>query len=95
MDGPEFRRDLYRGAARYYDQFRLAYPRTLIDDLLLRVGVDGKGRLLDVACGTGQISFAMHRSFKEVWAVDQEPEMVEVGREKADEFGVGNVRFAA
>jgi ubiquinone/menaquinone biosynthesis C-methylase UbiE len=93
VDEPEFRRDLYRGTARYYDRFRVPYPSTLIDDLLGRAEVNGEGRLLDLACGTGQISFAMHRSFAEVWAVDQEPDMVAVGRERAEEAGVRNIRF--
>ena len=93
MDELEFLKDLYRGTARYYDRFRIPYPRALIDDLLRRAEVNGEGRLLDLACGTGQISFAMHRSFEEVWAVDQEPDMIEVGREKAEEAGVRNIRF--
>jgi ubiquinone/menaquinone biosynthesis C-methylase UbiE len=91
---PEFRRDLYRGTARYYDRFLVPYPSALIDDLLARAGVNGDGRLLDLACGTGQISFAMHNSFEEVCAVDQEPDMITVGRERAEEAGVRNVRFS-
>jgi ubiquinone/menaquinone biosynthesis C-methylase UbiE len=90
---PEFRPDLYRGAARYYERFRVPYPSALIDDLLARAEVNGEGRLLDLACGTGQISFAIHRAFKEVWAVDQEPDMIAVGQERADEAGVRNLRF--
>lgn len=93
VDELEFRTDLYRGTARYYERFRVPYPSALIDDLLGRAEVSGEGRLLDLACGTGQISFGMHRSFEEVWAVDQEPDMIGVGREKAEESGVRNVRF--
>jgi len=56
--------------------------------------MNGKGRLLDLACGTGQISFAMHSSFDEIWAVDdQEPDMVGVAREKAERLGIRNIRF--
>jgi len=89
----EFRRDLFRGTARYYDRFRVPYPRGLIDDLAERSGVSGTGRLLDLACGTGQVSFALHSRFDEVWAVDQEPEMVGVAREKAETAAVRNIRF--
>ena len=32
----EFRRDLFRGTARYYDRFRVPYPQSLIDDLAER-----------------------------------------------------------
>jgi SAM-dependent methyltransferase len=87
---PVFRRDLFRGTARYYDEFRVPYPPSLIDDLAARAGEGG--RLLDLACGTGQITFALHDRYREVWAVDQEPEMVAVVGEKAEAAGIGNIR---
>jgi ubiquinone/menaquinone biosynthesis C-methylase UbiE len=93
VDEPEFRPDLYRGTARHYDRFRVPYPPALIDDLLARAEVNGEGRLLDLACGTGQISFAVHNSFEEVWAVDQETDMIGFGREKAEVAGIRNIGF--
>ncbi len=78
MADPEFRADLYRGAARSYDAYRLPYPRDLIDDLAARSGADGTGRLLDLACGTGQVAFALRDRFAQIWAVDQEPDMIEL-----------------
>ena len=89
---PEFRRDLFRGTARYYDRFRVPYPQSLIDDLAERSAAGGQGRLLDLACGTGQLSFALHARFAEVWAVDQEPDMIAVVREKAEAAGLGHIR---
>ena len=88
----EFRRDLFRGTARYYDRFRVPYPQSLIDDLAERSAAGGQGRLLDLACGTGQLSFALHDRFGEVWAVDQEPDMITVVREKADAAGLRGIR---
>jgi SAM-dependent methyltransferase len=81
-----FRRDLYQGTARYYDRFRVPYPKALVADLLERVSAADRGTLLDLACGTGQITFAAHDRFAEVWAVDQEPEMTDVVRQKAGGF---------
>ncbi|MBO4258351.1 class I SAM-dependent methyltransferase [Streptomyces griseorubiginosus] len=83
VDGPAFRRDLYRGTALDYDRFRVPYPGELIADLVRRAAADPGGRALDLACGTGQIAFAVREFFDEVWAVDQEPDMIEVVREKA------------
>jgi SAM-dependent methyltransferase len=82
-DEPTYSPDLYRGTAQYYDRFRLSYPDALIADLVRRTGASGAGRLLDLACGTGQLAFALRSSFASVWAVDQEPDMVEVVRAKA------------
>jgi len=90
-DDPEFRPNLFRGTAPDYDRFRLAYPESLLDDLLHRAAVTGKGLLLDVACGTGQVAFALAGAFREVWAFDQEPDMIRVVREKAEALGTGRV----
>ena len=64
VDDPDFRRDLYRGTAQFCDRFRVHYPRFLIDDLVERSGAKGEGRLLDLACGTGLISFALRGHFR-------------------------------
>ena len=88
----EFRRDLFQGTARDYDRFRVPYPRSLIDDLAVRSGATGRGRLLDLACGTGQVTFALASRFGEVWAVDQEPDMTSLVRQKARSAGLGHIR---
>jgi SAM-dependent methyltransferase len=95
MADPGFRRDLYAGTARYYDQFRPPYPQALIDDLAARSGADGSGLLLDLACGTGHVTFALQDRFAEVWAVDQEPDMISVASQKASAAGIGKIRFQA
>jgi SAM-dependent methyltransferase len=93
MDDPQFRADLYRGTASYYDRFRVPYPQNLLDDLAQQSGASGEGRLLDLACGPGLISFAMHGQFREVWAVDQEPGMIDVARQKAAAAGISTLHF--
>jgi SAM-dependent methyltransferase len=92
VDEVRFAADLYRGSAGYYDRYRLGYPETMIGDLVRRAGVPGRARLLDLACGTGQLAFALRRWFGEVWAVDQEPDMVQVVAAKAAAGGAADVR---
>jgi SAM-dependent methyltransferase len=89
---PRFRPDLFHGTARSYDEFRLPYPQALIDDLADRCGADGAGTLLDLACGTGQLGLALRSRFSEVWAVDLEPEMIDLVRRKAQTAGYTSVR---
>ncbi len=48
--------------------------------------------MLDLACGTGQLAFPLRHWFAEVWAVDQEPDMVEVVRAKAAAAEAPNFR---
>ncbi len=90
-----FRNDLYKGTAPYYDRFRPPYPTALLDDLLRRANLPEGARLLDLACGTGQLAFALHDSFADVWAVDQEPETIDFALGKAERSGVTNIRWIA
>ncbi len=92
---PRFAADLYRGTAGYYDRYRLPYPEAMTEHLIASAGVSGHGRLLDLACGTGQLTFPLRRWFSEVWAVDREPDMAEAVRAKADALGAGNIRAVA
>jgi SAM-dependent methyltransferase len=87
-----FEPGLYRGAAGYYERFRLPYPDAMIADLARRAAPSGRGRLLDLACGTGQLAFPLRGWFAEVWAVDAEPGMTEVVRAKAAAAGAARIR---
>lgn len=91
-DEVRFAADLYRGTAGYYDRYRRPYPDAMIEDLIRRAGASQRGRMLDLACGTGHLAFALRRWFGEVWAVDQEPDMVELVAAKAAAAGAGDVR---
>ncbi len=90
---PEYRPDLYEGTAEFYDRYRPGYPSALFDDLLDRATIGDRGRLLDLACGTGQIAFALADRFDEVIALDQEPEMVTFAAAKANALGITNVSW--
>ena len=92
VDEVRFAADLYGGTAGYYDRYRLLYPEGMLTDLIRRADLPERGRLLDLACGTGQLAFALRGWFSEVWAVDQEPDMVEVVRAKAAARRAGDVR---
>lgn len=91
-DPVKFSPDLYRGTAADYDRFRVPYPQALINDLVARVHPSSGGELLDLACGTGQLTFALVDRFGDVWAVDQEPDMIELVRAKAAGARPGRVK---
>jgi SAM-dependent methyltransferase len=90
-DEVSFAPDLYRGTAGYYDRFRLSYPDVMTADLMGRVAPSGQGRLLDLACGTGQLAFPLAPWYSEVWAVDQEPDMIDMVRAKMTAGAVGRI----
>ncbi|HVV74892.1 MAG TPA: class I SAM-dependent methyltransferase [Mycobacteriales bacterium] len=88
-----FRADLYKGTAEYYDRFRRPYPDALFADLRSRVPIGGRGRLLDVACGTGQITFVLAHDFVETIAIDAEAETVAFAMAKAADRGTRGVHW--
>lgn len=85
--------DLYSGTAEAYARYRPGYPDALLDDLRRRADIAGQGRLLDLACGPGRVALPLAEFFGEVWAVDQEPEMIEAGRARAMRQGVTNISW--
>ncbi|MEY9855702.1 SAM-dependent methyltransferase [Catenulispora sp. GAS73] len=91
-DETHFVTDLYQGTAGYYERYRLPYPAPLLSRLVADSRVSGGGRLLDLACGTGQLAFPLSPHFAEVWAVDQEPDMIETVRAKANAAGMKALR---
>lgn len=92
MNDAVFAPNLYQGTAGYYDRFRLPYPDAMTDDLLRRAAPSGDGRLLDLACGTGQLAFPLGGRFADVWAVDAEADMTGVVRAKAGAAHAGHFR---
>ena len=46
-----------------------------------------------MACGPGRVALPLAGYFREVWAVDQEPEMIEVGRTRAKRQRLANIRW--
>ena len=90
---PDFAEDAFEETATYYARYRVPYPKVLIDDLLDRAGNSGTGRLLDLACGPGRLAIPLSPSFSEVWAIDLEPEMVEVGKNDAGLRNVTNIKW--
>lgn len=90
---PDFSEDVFTGTAAHYAKCRLPYPEALNRDLLDRAGVSGGERLLDLACGPGRVALPLASSFGEVWAIDLEPEMIEVGKSVAEKRGINNIRW--
>jgi SAM-dependent methyltransferase len=90
---PLFPANAFVGTAPYYARYRVPYPHALTQDLIRRAGITSHGRLLDLACGPGRVAFAIAESFQEIWAIDLEPEMVEVGTQEAAQRGIHNIQW--
>jgi SAM-dependent methyltransferase len=87
------RPEAFAGTARAYLRYRPPYPRALLDYLLANVGAPRSGALLDLACGPGRVALDLAGAFGTVWAIDLEPEMIEVGKADATRRGIGHVAW--
>ncbi len=84
---------LFKGTAEYYSKYRAGYPKELFDYVTQRFCMNKNGRLLDIACGTGQLAIPLSKNFKEVIGLDQEQEMLDEGKKEAKKFSIKNINW--
>lgn len=81
---------LYAGSAEHYAVGRMAYPTALAEALRDELGLDGRGRLLDVGCGPGSLTLLLAPLFEEAVGVDADGGMLEVAASRSE---LTNVRW--
>jgi SAM-dependent methyltransferase len=86
-------RDIFKGTASYYARYRPGYPEPFLAYVARRFGLDGRGRLLDLGCGSGQLALPLAPHFEEVLGLDPEPEMLREAEAAAARTGTTNARF--
>ncbi|QPP10818.1 class I SAM-dependent methyltransferase [Streptomyces bathyalis] len=79
---------LFSGTAAYYRRGRLPYAPGLADVLAEVLGLDGRGRLLDVGCGPGTVALILAHRFGEIVGVDPDEGMIAEAAREAAERGV-------
>lgn len=84
---------LFAGTAWHYARFRPGYPPAFLNDLVQRLGLDGTGRLLDLGCGTGQLTLPLAAHVAEAVGMDPESEMLTEAVQQAREQAVANVTW--
>ncbi len=87
------RRDFGGEAAGYYHRFRHGYPSAVAEALVDAFSLTGRDVLVDLGCGTGQLTLPMARYVRAVIGVDVEPDMLEHGRQAARDADVRNVAW--
>lgn len=86
-------KQLFAGTAEYYAKYRLGYPQEFFDCIVDHFHLDGTGRLLDLGCGTGQLTIPFAKYFGEVVGLDPEEEMLAEAKKKVESEGARNVEF--
>ncbi|GGK28631.1 methyltransferase [Streptomyces camponoticapitis] len=92
-DGWQWDSTLFRGSAAHYERGRLPYAPGFADTLAGVLGLDGRGRLLDVGCGPGIVTLAVAPYVAEVVGIDPDEDMLAEAERRAGRRGVGNARW--
>ena len=85
---------LFTGTAWHYARYRPGYPEAFLADLVARFHLDGTGRLLDVGCGTGQLTIPLAEHVSSAIGMDPVPEMLAEAATRAQAAHVTNVTWA-
>ena len=87
-------RTLFTGTGWHYARYRPGYPSMFFTDLVARFHLEGSGRVLDLGCGTGQLTLRLAQHVAAAIGVDPEPEMLTEAARQAQAACVGNVTWA-
>jgi SAM-dependent methyltransferase len=84
----------FRGpVAEFYARFRRGYPEAVVAGLAAALDLDAGSRVLDVGCGTGQLTIPLATRVRAALGVDVEPDMLGFARRAALDAGAGNVSW--
>jgi SAM-dependent methyltransferase len=68
--------------AELYDRTRPRYPETLLDDLVSLSCIPAGGRILEIGCGTGQLSTALAARGYELVCLEPGPSLAQIARRR-------------
>jgi ubiquinone/menaquinone biosynthesis C-methylase UbiE len=83
--------DFFRSTVAHYARFRTGYPPERVRALAAIMGIDRDDTLLDIGCGTGQLTIPLAQYAETVIAIDPVPEMLATGADLARAAGTANI----
>ena len=89
------RRESFDEAAEDYNRWRAGYPEEVVEDLLSCAHIESSGRILEVGCGTGQLSVPLANRGIDLVAVEAGPNLAALARQNLARFPNARVETAA
>ena len=86
-------RGLFDAVAALYDSTRQGYPDEIVEAVVELTALAPGDRVLEVGCGTGQLTVSLARLDLDLTAVDLGPDMVVLASEAVGGDGARSVRF--
>ncbi|GIJ24239.1 methyltransferase domain-containing protein [Micromonospora lutea] len=79
--------------ARHYAPYRRGYPPEVLDAIVGAFGLSANDTVVDLGCGTGQLSLPLTARVGAVVGVDPEPDMLALARRAATKGGNSNATW--
>lgn len=89
----KYGQDLFKGSAVYYSKYRPIYPSSLIRFLVEKFSLNGEQNLLDLGCGTGQLTMRFSDWCNKIVGIDTEPEMIKEAKRLHQEVRIGQIHW--
>jgi ubiquinone/menaquinone biosynthesis C-methylase UbiE len=83
-----YQRTLFDGVAQLYDDSRLGYPDEIVEFAVATAGVGTGSDVLEVGCGTGQLTRGLARFGFRLTAIDIGPSMIAAARRRFEGSGI-------
>lgn len=84
---------IFKGTAWYYARYRRPYLPQVFEDIIAYYGLNGRGCLLDLGCGTGELAVPLAKHFENVIGLDPSADMLMEARERARRENVTNIEW--
>jgi SAM-dependent methyltransferase len=79
--------------ATYYAKYRRGYPPAVIDAMAEAFALTSDDLVVDLGCGTGQLSLPLAARVRAIVGMDPEPDMLTLARRNAEQRGVANTTW--
>jgi SAM-dependent methyltransferase len=88
------RKESFDAAAADYARYRSGYPDEVVDDVVAAAHVHPGSRVLEIGCGTGQLSVPLARRGAELVAVELGPNLAAIARRELAEYPSAHVEVS-
>jgi SAM-dependent methyltransferase len=88
------RKESFDAAAADYARYRTGYPDEVVDDVVAAARLHSGSRVLEIGCGTGQLSVPLAQRGVELVAVELGPNLAAIARQALAEFPAARVEVS-
>ena len=85
-DTPVRRPESFDSVSDFYDTFRTLHPKEVVDDVIYSAHLTTDGRVLEIGCGTGQLSVPLAQHGVNLVAVELGPHLAARAQQNLRQF---------